>query len=77
MITRAMSQKINQIEKQYTSDEINSALGNTWNEVFADVYIGRRSMTNLEFQRQSRDKIEIKLDIYFLLIPHSNSNTAK
>ena len=26
MITRAMSQKINQIEKQYTSDEINSAL---------------------------------------------------
>ena len=26
MITRAMSQKIKQIEKQYTSDEINAAL---------------------------------------------------
>lgn len=26
MITRAMSKKINELEKQYTNDEINSAL---------------------------------------------------
>jgi hypothetical protein len=60
MITRAMSQKIKQIEKQYTSDEINSALallGMRYSQMFtlADVvWLISISKSSLEAKLKSR-----------------------